>query len=57
MHSDWGNSDEDYVDSPGELDANIFHIWNPLQKPVTLHYTTDQLHSARRSFIVATTRI
>lgn len=39
------NSDDDYVDSPEELDANVFHIWDPLQKPVTLHYTTEQLHS------------
>jgi hypothetical protein len=44
MHSD---NDEDYVDSPEELelDPNVFYIWNPLQKPVTLQYTTEQLHS------------
>ena len=44
MHSD---NDEDYVDSPEELelDPNVFHIWDPLQKPVTLQYTTEQLHS------------
>ena len=44
MHSD---NDEDYVDSPEEfeVDSNVFHIWNPLQKPVTLQYTTEQLHS------------
>jgi len=48
MHSDW-DSDEDYVDAPQELDANFFQIWNPLQQPVTLQYTTEQLHSARRS--------
>jgi hypothetical protein len=39
------NSDDDYVDSPEELDSNVFHIWDPLQKPVTLQYTTEQLHS------------
>ncbi|KAI0262274.1 hypothetical protein BGY98DRAFT_735399 [Russula aff. rugulosa BPL654] len=44
MHSDWDNSDEDYVDSPQELDVNAFHIWDPLQQPVTLQYTTEQLH-------------
>jgi len=45
MHSDWDNSDEDYVDSTEELDANVFHIWGPLQKPITLQYTTEELHS------------
>jgi hypothetical protein len=54
MHSD---SDEDYVDAPQELDANVFHIWDPLRKPVTLQYTTDQLHSARRSLTAATKHI
>lgn len=57
MHSDWDNSDEDYVDSPQELDVNAFHIWDPLQQPVTLQYTTEQLHSARRSLTVATKHI
>lgn len=42
MHSD---NDEDYVDSPEEIDANVFHIWDPLQRPVTLQYSTEQLHS------------
>jgi hypothetical protein len=39
------NSDDDYIDDLEELDANVFHIWDPLQKPVTLQYTTAQLHS------------
>ena len=51
MHSD---SDEDYVDHPEELDANVFHIWDPLQKPVTLQYTTGQLHSAPPTLSTAT---
>jgi len=38
-------SDDEYVDNPEELDSNVFHIWDPLQKPVTLQYTTEQLHS------------
>ena len=44
MHSDY---DEDYVDSSGELELapNVFNIWDPLQKPVTFQYTTEQLHS------------
>jgi hypothetical protein len=42
MHSD---SDEDYVDNLEELDSDVFHIWDPLQKPVTLQYTAEQLHS------------
>jgi hypothetical protein len=48
------DSDEDYVGAPHELDPNVFHIWDPLRKPVTLQYTTEQLHSARRSLTVAT---
>jgi hypothetical protein len=47
MPSDWGNSDDDFVDSPDEYDPNAFRIWDPLQKPVTVQYTTDYLHSAR----------
>ena len=43
MHSD---SDDDYIDTPKELDANVFHIWDPLQKPVTLQYTAERLHGA-----------
>ncbi|KAF8493941.1 hypothetical protein F5888DRAFT_699674 [Russula emetica] len=42
MPSDWDNSDEDY--DPQETDPNVFHIWDPLQIPVTLQYTTEQLH-------------
>jgi hypothetical protein len=57
MDSDWDNSDEDYVDAPRELDPNVFHIWDPLRKPVTLQYTTEQLHSARRSLTAATKHI
>jgi hypothetical protein len=51
MPSDWDNSDEDY--DPQDFDPNAFHIWDPLQKPVTLQYTTEQLHSARRSLTAA----
>jgi hypothetical protein len=40
------HSDDDYIDDPEVLDAGVFHIWDPLQKPVTLQYTTEQLHSA-----------
>ncbi|KAH9971647.1 hypothetical protein BJV74DRAFT_865669 [Russula compacta] len=38
------DSDDDYFDEPDELDPNAFHIWDPLRKPVTLQYTTEQLH-------------
>lgn len=57
MHSDWDSSDEDYVEAQQEFDINAFHIWDPLQQPVTLQYTTDQLHSARRSLNAAIKRI
>lgn len=53
MNSDWDNSDEDYVDAPQELDPNVFHIWDPLQQPVTVQYTTEQLHSAWRTLTAA----
>lgn len=49
MHSNGladNHSDDDYIDDPEVLDAGVFHIWDPLQKPVTLQYTTEQLHSA-----------
>ena len=46
MTSNLENSDDDYIDDPEELDPNVFHIWDPLQKPVTLQYTAEQLHSA-----------
>jgi hypothetical protein len=39
------HSDDDYIDDPEESDADGFHIWDPLQKPITLQYTTEQLHS------------
>ena len=54
MDSDWDNSDEDYVGSSHELDPNVFHIWDPLWKPVTIQYSTEQLHSARRSLTATT---
>jgi hypothetical protein len=40
------HSDDDYIDDPEVLDPGVFHIWDPLQTPVTLQYTTEQLHSA-----------
>jgi hypothetical protein len=30
-----------------EIDPTVFRIWNPLHKPATLQYTTEQLHSER----------
>ncbi|KAH9052285.1 hypothetical protein EDB87DRAFT_1570581 [Lactarius vividus] len=45
MSSDLENSDEDYIDDTEKIDPTVFHIWDPLQKPVTLQYTTEQLHS------------
>lgn len=47
-------NDEDNIDDPEDSDPNIFHIWDPLQKPMTLQYTTDKLHSACHSFNAAT---
>lgn len=44
---------EDNIDDPEDFDPNIFHIWDPLQKPITLQYTTEDLHSAWDSFKVA----
>ncbi|KAH9954900.1 hypothetical protein BC827DRAFT_920238 [Russula dissimulans] len=44
MHSDLENGDDDYSDDPEEIDPNVFHIWDPLQKPLTIQYTTEQLH-------------
>ena len=41
------DGDEDYMDDAEEIDPTVFHIWDPLQKPVTLTYTTEQLHSER----------
>ena len=46
MPSNLENSDDDYIDDPEDLDLDVFHIWGSLQKPVTLQYTTEQLHSA-----------
>lgn len=46
MPSNLDNSEDDYIDDPEEIDSDVFHIWNPLQKPVTLQYTAEQLHSA-----------
>jgi hypothetical protein len=46
MPSNLENSDDDYIDDPEDLDLDVFHIWDPLQKPVTLQYTAEQLHSA-----------
>ena len=39
------SNDDDYFDHSEQFDPNLFHIWNPLHKPVTLQYTTEQLHS------------
>ncbi|KAH9015628.1 hypothetical protein EDB85DRAFT_1875653 [Lactarius pseudohatsudake] len=40
------SSDEDYTeDTENKLDPTVFHIWDPLQIPITLHYTTEQLHA------------
>jgi len=47
MSSDLENGDEDYIEDTEEIDPTVFHIWDPLQKPVTLQYTTEQLHSER----------
>ncbi|KAI0290352.1 hypothetical protein BC826DRAFT_1106481 [Russula brevipes] len=44
MPSDLETGDDDYIDDPEELDPSVFHIWDPLQKPVTLQYTAEQLH-------------
>jgi hypothetical protein len=41
------DEDEEYLDDP-----NIFHIWDPLQQPVTIQYTTEQLHSRRAIFSI-----
>ena len=51
MSSDLENSDEDYIE---DVDPTVFHIWDPLQKPTTVQYTTEQLHS-ERVFVVACT--
>ncbi|KAI0291383.1 hypothetical protein B0F90DRAFT_1777103 [Multifurca ochricompacta] len=45
MSSELENGDEDYIDDPEEIDPNVFHIWNPLLQPVTIQYTTEQLHT------------
>jgi hypothetical protein len=47
MSSDLENDDEDFIEDTEEIDPNIFHIWDPLQRPVTLQYTTEQLHGER----------
>ncbi|KAI9429259.1 hypothetical protein H4582DRAFT_2121044 [Lactarius indigo] len=45
MSSDLENGDEDYIEDTEEIDPTVFHIWDPLQKPATLQYTTEQLHT------------
>ena len=41
------DGDDDYMEDTEDIDPTIFHIWDPLHKPVTLQYTTEQLHSER----------
>jgi hypothetical protein len=47
MSSDSQNGDEDYMEDTEEIDPTVFRIWDPLHKPATLQYTTEQLHSER----------
>ncbi len=46
MSLDMENGDEDYMeDTEEDINPNVFRIWDPLQKPATIQYTTEQLHS------------
>ena len=54
MDSDLENGDEDYIEDTEEFDPSVFHIWDPLQKPATLQYTTEQLHSERVVVVACT---
>ncbi|KAN0138752.1 hypothetical protein V8E53_003140 [Lactarius tabidus] len=45
MSSDSQNGDGDYMEDTEEIDPTVFRIWNPLHKPATLQYTTEQLHT------------
>jgi hypothetical protein len=55
MPSDLETGDDDYIDDPEELDPTVFHIWDPLQKPVTLQYTAEQLHGRPGLLVTART--
>lgn len=48
------DGDEDYMEDAEEIDPTVFRIWDPLQKPVTLTYTTEQLHSERVVVVACT---
>jgi len=39
------DGDDDYMEDTEDIDPTVFHIWDPLHKPVTLQYTTEQLHT------------
>ncbi|KAF8274630.1 hypothetical protein EI94DRAFT_1712759 [Lactarius quietus] len=39
------DGDDDYMEDTEEIDPTVFRIWDPLHKPVTLQYTTEQLHT------------
>lgn len=52
MSSDSNNGDEDYMEDTEEIDPTVFRIWDPLHKPITVQYTTEQLHSERVAVVV-----